>query len=326
VTRRHRYAWRSVGTAALTAIAIIMLESPASVRAGVRPLLPPDPPAAERTALGRATPRPFSVGERTTYNVKFGIIHVGSGYMEVAGIDTVRGRDAWHTVFKTEGGAFFLHVNDVLESWFDTTTLSSLRFVQHIREGSYVRDRDYEIYPDRAVYVYNNKPEQPSVSEPLDDGSFLYFIRTLPLVVGETYTFDRYFNPKSNPVIIHVLRRERITVPAGTFNAIVVQPIIKTTGIFSDKGEAQVWFSDDSTRVMLQMKSKLSFGSIDLYLREYRPGRGPQASGSTPAPTTSPTDSGRPDAPPTSAPSSPSATPVPPANPSASPPAEASSN
>jgi len=265
--------------------------------------------------------RPFSVGERTTYNVKFGIIHVGSGYMEVAGIDTVRGHYAWHTVFRTEGGTFFYHVDDVLESWFDTTTLSSLRFVQHIHEGGYVRDRTYEIYPERAAYVYNNKPEQPSVSDPLDDGSFLFFIRTLPLVVGETYSFDRYFNPKSNPVTIHVLRRERITVPAGTFNAIVVQPIIKTTGIFSKDGEAQVWFADDSTRVMLQMKSKLSFGSIDLYLRAYEPGRGPQASGSTPGPAagTSPGDSGaaetQPASPPAGQPASPPASQPPQASP-----------
>jgi hypothetical protein len=186
------------------------------------------------------------------------------------------------------------------------------------------------MYPDRATYVYNNKPEQPSVHDPLDDGSFLYFVRTLPLVVGETYTFDRYFNPKSNPVIIRVLRRERITVPAGTFNAIVVQPIIKTSGIFSDKGEAQVWFSDDSVRLMLQMKSKLSFGSIDLYLRAYERGRGPQASvpgspalaPSSPTPSAdgaSPAQSVPPPAPPanSSAPSGspPGSPPTPPSNP-----------
>ncbi len=227
--------------------------------------------------------RPFSVGERLTYNVNFGFIKVGSGFMEVAPMDTVRGQVVWHTVFRTTGGTFFYHVDDMLESWFDTASLSSHRFVQHIHEGGYIRYRTYEIYPDRAVFVYNQKPEQPSVSEPLDDGSFLYFIRTLPLVVGETYTFDRYFDPKSNPVTIHVLRRERITVPAGTFNAIVVQPIIKTKGIFSKDGEAQVWFSDDSTRLMLQMKSKLSFGSIDLYLRSYDSGHGQRGGDPTPA-------------------------------------------
>jgi hypothetical protein len=240
-------------------------------------------PAARAT-----TPPPFSFGERADYDVKFGIIHVGGGSMEVSGVESMRGHGVWHTIFRFKGGTIFYHVNDVFESWFDQDSMASLRFAQHLEEGGKVRNRDYEIYPDRAVYQLNDKPEQPSVSDPLDDGSFLYFVRTLPLVVGQTYTFDRYFNPKSNPVTIKVLRRERISVPAGKFDAIVVQPIIKTAGIFSDRGEAQVWFSDDSARIVLQMKSKLSFGSLDLYLKAFHPGRGAAASVPQGAPQTPP--------------------------------------
>jgi hypothetical protein len=246
----------------------------------------PPPPATQAPATRANNPPPFSVGERADYDVKFGILHVGGGSMEVADVQSLRGHDVWHTIFRFKGGTIFYHVNDVFESWFDQDSMSSLRFAQHLEEGGKVRNRDYVIYPDRAVYQLNDKPEQPSVSNPLDDGSFLYFVRTLPLKVGETYTFDRYFNPKSNPVTIKVLRRERVSVPAGKFDAIVVQPIIKTAGIFSDRGEAKVWFSDDSARIVLQMKSKLSFGSLDLYLKAYHPGRGLAASVPAGAPQT----------------------------------------
>jgi len=221
---------------------------------------------------------PFSVGERATYDVKFGIVHVGSGSMAIADVETLRGHDVWHIQFDIKGGTIFYHVNDTLESWFDVHTLFSLRFVQRLDEGGHVRNRTYEIFPDRQVFVLNHKPEEPSVPDPLDDGSFLYFVRTLPLTVGDTYTFNYYFNPKANPVTIRVLRKERIHVPAGTYDAIVVQPIIKTSGIFGEGGKAQVWFSDDSARIVLQMKSKLSFGSLDLYLKSYEAGRGAAAS------------------------------------------------
>jgi Protein of unknown function (DUF3108) len=96
----------------------------------------------------------------------------------------------------------------------------------------------------------------------------------VPLEVGKTYEFNRYFRPDRNPVRIHVLRRERVSVPAGTFDAIVVQPSINTKGIFSKNGNAQIWFSDDDKRVMLQMKSNLSFGSLNLFLTSYRPATG----------------------------------------------------
>ena len=216
-------------------------------------------------------PIPFGVGERSTYDVRFGPLRVGSGSMEVVGTEQVRGRDALHTVFRVKGGTFFYKVDDRFESWMDSRTLASLRFVQDQQEGRKDREKHYEIFPERAMYMEKGKPEQPSVHQPLDDGSFIYFVRTVPLAVGQTYEFNRYFRPDRNPVRIRVLRKERITGPAGTFNAIVVQPSIKAKGIFSENGQAQIWFSDDANRVMLQMKSNLSFGSLNLYLTKHRP-------------------------------------------------------
>lgn len=219
-----------------------------------------------------ADARPFVVGERLSYDVHFGPIKVGTGTMEVRGIDTVRGRPAYHTTFRISGGIPLYSVDDVFESWFATDDLSSLRFVQDQNEGSKEREHRYEIFPERRTYddLTDEKPEQPSVADPLDDGSFVYFVRTVPLEVGKTYEFQRYFKPDRNPVTIRVLRRERVKVPAGTFDAVVIQPVIKTKGVFSEDGHAELWISDDSRRVIVQMKSRLSFGSLDLYLTSIR--------------------------------------------------------
>ena len=217
---------------------------------------------------------PFGVGERLEYDVKFGSLRVGNAHMEVVALDNLRGRPAWHTAFWVQGGNFLYRVNDVYESWMDAETLSSLRFVQELEEGGKDTERRFEIYPERAVFVQTSKKpatEERSVSQPLDDGSFLYFVRTIPLVVGQTYDFNRYFRPDRNPVRIRVLRKERIRVPAGSFDAIVIQPVIKTKGIFSENGHAEIWLSDDDRHIMLQLKSKLSFGSLNLYLKSYFP-------------------------------------------------------
>ena len=216
--------------------------------------------------------RPFAPGELLTYDVRFGPIKAGTGTMEVRGIENVRGREAYHTVFRINGGIPFYRVDDTFESWFATDDLSSLRFVQDQNEGQKERERRYEIFPERKTYndLAGDQGEQPSVAQPLDDGSFVYFVRTLPLEVGSTLEFQRYFKPDRNPVTIRVLRRERITVPAGTFDAIVIQPVIKTKGVFSEEGRAELWLSDDEHRMILQMKSRLVIGSIDLYLTNVR--------------------------------------------------------
>lgn len=214
-----------------------------------------------------AHPVPFSSGEKLEYDVKFGSLKVGGGSMEVREIAEIRGRTVWHTVFTIKGGIPLYRVNDTYESWFDVVTLNSLRYHQDIDEGSYERKRRYEIFPERGMMREEGKPEEPTVASPLDDGSFLYFVRTLPLEPGRTFEYSRYFKAQGNPVRIRVLRRESITVPAGTFNTVVLQPTFQTKGIFSQNGKAEVWITDDDRRIMVQMKSKLSFGSLNLYLR-----------------------------------------------------------
>jgi hypothetical protein len=218
---------------------------------------------------------PYGVGERLEYDVRFGKLPVGSGSMEVVDVVPIRGHESWHTIFQVHAGNFFYRVNDQFESWIDRQTGNSLRFQQNLNEGRRDVERIFDIFPERSQFIEQGDTAEKSVRNPLDDGSFLYFLRTLPLVVGETYSFDRYFRPDRNPVTIKVLRKERIEVPAGTFDAIVVQPVIKTKGIFSENGHAEVWLADDPTHIMLQMKSGLSFGSINLYLKSYRPASGP---------------------------------------------------
>jgi hypothetical protein len=157
-----------------------------------------------------------------------------------------------------------------MESWIDTKSLASLRFYQQLDQGNYERERRFEIYPG-STFVEDEREPQPTVELPLDDGSFLYFIRTIPLEVGKEYVFERYFRPDRNPVRIQVLRKERIRVPAGEFETIVIRPIIKARGIFSEDGHAEVWLTDDDRRLMVQMKSRMKVGSLNLYLRSYTP-------------------------------------------------------
>lgn len=229
------------------------------------------PPSSATTDSTHA-PYPFGVGESLAYVVAVGGAKVGSAAMHIADIQDIDAHPSFHSVFTVDGGFLIFHVHDVLESWFDTTTLSSRRFVQRIHEVNYKRQSIYDISPERAVLSENGSAEKPSVPDPLDDGSFLYFVRTVPLEVGQSYTFNRYFRPDRNPVIVKVLRKEKVTVPAGTFDAIVIQPIIKSQGLFAQGGEAQMWLSDDARRIMVQFKAKIPvLRTLDLYLQSYQP-------------------------------------------------------
>lgn len=211
-------------------------------------------------------PVPFSVGEELVFHAKFGFLSAGTARMRVEGIDTVRGRAAYHLTFSVDGGIPLYHVHDRYESWIDVETLSSLRHEQHVSEGRYHRNTTYEIMPERREYRKNDEAPRPSVENPLDEGSFIYAVRAADIRVGETRRDDRYFIPDRNPVVLTGLREDTVTVGAGTFATTVVSPTIKSGGIFSEHGDAQVWFTNDERRLPVLVKTHFSRFSLTLSL------------------------------------------------------------
>ena len=61
---------------------------------------------------------------------------------------------------------------------------------------------------------------------------------------------------------MQVLRREKIALPLGTFETIVVKPLMKSEGIFSRKGDILIWLTDDAKHIPVQMQTKVVVGSI----------------------------------------------------------------
>ncbi len=216
-------------------------------------------------------PVPFEPGERMEYIAKYGWNHIGTGSMEIVGIEDIRGRPAVHTNFRLKGRWFFFSANYVLDSWVDQATFTSVRFTQDNDEDPSEKQRIYEIFPDRQKYSAKDGEEHESVPDPLDEGALLQYVRTMDLEVGKTYTLNRYFRPDRNPVIVKVLKEEEISVPAGKFKTIVIQPIIKSKGIFSEGGQARIWLSNDKDRIMVQMRVTLKVATISLQLTKHIP-------------------------------------------------------
>src|SRR2546430_8135556 len=110
----------------------------------------------------------------------------------------------------------------------------------------------------------------PTVRARAADAACLSRLRTVPLEIGKRYEYQRYFRPERNPVIVEVLKHERVNVAGRKWDAIVIRPRIPNGGgIFAEKADARMWLSDEQPRIMLALQSNFSFGQVTLKLKEY---------------------------------------------------------
>lgn len=240
----------------------------------------------------------FPVGERTVYDVVVSMGRVatsrplGEARMTVEGRERVDGTEAYRASLEVEGRIPFVYeMNNRQVSWILPDPIRSARFEEHLREGDYRRDRRYRLDQEEGVFTrfdqvdggWKRVEEQAEVPMPeaaLDEVSFLYFVRTLPLEPGQTYRYERFFEEDGNPVVIEVLDRETVRVPAGRFETVVVRPILRTGGLFSEGGRARVWITDDDRRLIVKIESRMKVGRVDMHLRSHRAGGdGPDGAG-----------------------------------------------
>lgn len=216
----------------------------------------------------------FGVGEKLTFEVKYGFISAGTASMEVKRLIEYENRPCYQIVTNARSNSFFSSfytVEDRVESIMDATGMFSWRFEKNLREGGYRSDRQYSFdqRSNTVVYKGDTIDIEPFVQDAL---STLYFIRTQPLEVGGSFYLDNFIDGKKYKLEVKVLKRETITVDAGTFDCLVVEPIAQSVGVFRHQGRLKVWLTDDRLRMPVLMKSKVIVGSIAVELTDYELG------------------------------------------------------
>ncbi len=216
-------------------------------------------------------------GEKLTFSIDYGFYSAGTATMSVLGVVQANGAECYHIRTVAVSNAFisaFYPVSDSVNSYIDYEGLFSRRFEKKLREGSYRSDRIVDFYPNRRLAL--NTVEKHAVTEiPLftqDILSSLYILRTHDLEVGRDEVIDVYADGKVYPLDVVIHKIETVKVPAGKFECYVVEPILKSEGIFRQKGKLTIWLTCDNLKLPVKMKSKVTIGSISTNLEKYSTG------------------------------------------------------
>ena len=219
---------------------------------------------------------PFASGERLTFDVSWYGVNGGTSVFEVSNAvyDNKSVIKISTTLKSNSVISLFYPVKDVVESYVDMKNLQPYRYRSRQQEGSYRSDKEIVFNREKnlATFIHHKSGGKTHVSETAagvhDPLSVVYFLRTIPLAAGQSVNIDVYDGTKNWTVVFQGVAKEKVVVPAGTFDTIKVKTLIKFEGLFVNKGEVFIWFTDDEVKIPVKMESKIKVGTITALLTE----------------------------------------------------------
>lgn len=202
---------------------------------------------------------PFFIGERLTYDVTTaGGNRIGQSTMWIEGPAEVRGTRTYLLRFDSRVRlALFTGVSNS-ESWFDPVRIASLRYFKHESNILSREDVAVDVYPNEKRWQAKDGASGSSPSDSsLDELSFIFFIRTLPLTPGKSFQFDRHFDAARNPVVISVVRREVTATPLGELHTVLVEMRVRDPKHYEGEGVIRINLTDDACRLPARIESTM---------------------------------------------------------------------
>ena len=225
---------------------------------------------------------PFRAGEKLRFDVRYEFVKAGEATLEIPEITECGDCACYRVVSEAKSTmpfSLFFEVLDRVESLVDVDSLYTRRYTKSLKEGTYeaFEQVDFDQAAHTATYPGGKVVAVPPRVQ--DVLSSLYYARTLNLEVGKSVFIENHADEKNYPLEVKVLRREKVKVPAGTYECFVLEPILLASGVFQHKGKLTVWISTDPTRIPVMMKSKIVIGAINAVLAEVDLGASPKESG-----------------------------------------------
>jgi hypothetical protein len=216
----------------------------------------------------------FKEGEKLTFDLNYGFVTAGVAVMEIPRIKRISGREAYHITFEVNSVPsfdMFYKVRDRYETYLDIEGLFPWRFEQHIREGGYTRDFS-AFFDQRKGKAKTSEGEYEIPLYVNDIVSAFYYARTFDysdMEVDDLVHLQNFYKDRVYDLDVKFLGKETIEVPAGKFDCIIVEPLVKEGGLFKHEGNIIVWLTDDELKLPVKVRTKIVIGHVEAKLSTY---------------------------------------------------------
>lgn len=224
-------------------------------------------------------PIAYSGGETFRFDVSYtGGVKLGELHITVSELSEVPDGYQIHARVTTENGLFSaiypiedVHLTKVsgpqrLPFYYEVWQKEGFNYEAH-------RVTKYDQRRGRIAYRHNNKPVENFVVGRNIQNEFSSFFasRVMTLVPGRPFIVSTFADNKRNEVVVMVRGKERLKKTLfDSVDTVVVEPIMKFSGLYDKRGDTIVWYTDDQCRVPVQVNSRLLLGSLTARLVAYQ--------------------------------------------------------
>jgi hypothetical protein len=164
----------------------------------------------------------------------------------------------------------FYKVKDVVKVWSNIDDLTLIKIEKDINEGNY--HLDYSAYISENLKLISETKTIQLESKVYDPISAIFMLRKKALTEGDSYKFITIENGIVQKVNVMVSGIEKISVPAGNFNARQTIPISDDgLPLFKHDGKMKVWYSDDERHLPIKIEQETNVGTLILKLKKFTP-------------------------------------------------------
>jgi hypothetical protein len=176
-----------------------------------------------------------------------------------------------------------MSIDDRFEFISDPVTFCTSSVKKQVREGKRLRDIEYSYFPEsgkmhlREVNVAE-KPNQvlrdqdyegipPCVK---DLFSALYSLRHNRIETGSSTRMLVGDDNVVKEVEVRVIKKEKVSTPAGSFDAWQVDTIAVIGGLFKGSGQFRMWLSTDDRKMPVKFEAKIYIGKVTGQLKDMK--------------------------------------------------------
>ncbi len=224
----------------------------------------------------------FWEGENLNFVIKYEFVTAGTAVMNVGAGIPMDGAPTFHIETKAESSSAvdkFFKVRDFNSAVVDQASLLARSFHQNLKEGGYtvVRNTTFDYVNHKYIFQRTRRgtttEHAGELKGPVMDvlGAFFY-ARTLDLQPGDEVSVAVFSDEEMYPLSIKVAPKlQTITVPAGKFECIEIEPLTVGDAIFkASDGRMQIWLTNDEYKMPVMIRSKVFIGAFDAELQSFK--------------------------------------------------------